>query len=69
MSGAAPASLALFNTSAGTESYTAFATRPSGNHVVATGTLAAGTVVVVSGSPLAAAGLDPICVPPRGRWR
>ncbi len=34
----------------------------SGDHVVATGTLAAGSVEIVSGSPLAAAGLDPILV-------
>ena len=59
---AAPAFLALLNTSGGEENYTAFAPATSGNHVVATGTLAAGTTVVVSGSPLAAAGLEPIIV-------
>ena len=61
---AAPSSLALLNTSGGDESYTAYAGAPSGNHVVATGTLAAGNMVVVSGSKsnLAAAGLNPIVV-------
>ncbi len=59
---AAPAFLALLNTSGGVENYTAFAHAASSNHVVATGTLAAGTMVVVSGSTLAAAGLEPIVV-------
>ena len=59
---AAPASLALLNTSGGAEDYTAFAAAASGTHVVATGTLAAGAMVVVSGSTLAAAGLEPIVV-------
>ncbi len=62
VSGAAPASLALLNTSGGTESYTAFAMAGSGQHVVATGSLAAGTVVVVDGSALTAVGLEPILV-------
>jgi hypothetical protein len=62
VTGAAPVSLALLNTSGSTESYTAFATAGSVRHVVATGSLAAGTVVVVNGSALAAAGLDPILV-------
>ena len=60
--GVAPAYLALLNTSAGPESYRAFASTSSGVHVVATGTLAAGSVEIVSGSPLAAVGLDPILV-------
>ncbi len=60
--GAAPAYLALFNTSGNSERYDAVATTASGNRVVATGTLAAGTSVVVSGAPLSAAGLDPILV-------
>ncbi len=59
---AAPASLALLNTSGGAEDYTASAAAASGTHVVATGTLAAGAMVVVSGSTLAAAGLAPIVV-------
>ena len=62
VSGAAPAYLALLNTSAGPESYRAFASTVSGVRVLATGTLAAGSVEIVSGSPLAAAGLDPILV-------
>ena len=62
VSGAAPASLALLNTSAGPESYSAFAPTSSGDRVVATGTVAAGSMEIVSGSPLAAVGLDPILV-------
>ncbi len=62
VSGAAPMSLALLNTSGGTESYTAFAMAGSSRHVVATGSLAAGTVVVVDASALAAVGLDPMLV-------
>ena len=62
VSGVAPAYLALLNTSGGPESYRAFASTPSGDHVLATGTLAAGSVEIVSGAPLAAAGLDPILV-------
>jgi Family of unknown function (DUF5719) len=62
VSGVAPAYLALLNSSAGPESYRAFATTSSGMHVLATGTLAAGSVEIVSGSPLAAVGLNPILV-------
>jgi hypothetical protein len=62
VSGAAPAYLALFNTSASGETYSAMATTASGNKVVATGTLQAGATVVVPPSTLAAAGLDPIVV-------
>jgi hypothetical protein len=58
----APSSLALLNTSAGPETYRALASSTSGDHVLATGTLAAGSVEIVSGSPLAAAGLDPVLV-------
>jgi Family of unknown function (DUF5719) len=61
-SGVAPASLALLNTSAAAESYRVFASTSSGVHVLATGELAAGSVEIVSGSPLAAAGLNPILV-------
>jgi len=60
--GAAPVYLALFNASNGSETYKAVATSASGNHEVATGTLAARTSILVYGSPLAAAGLDPILV-------
>jgi Family of unknown function (DUF5719) len=60
--GAAPASLALFNTSSSSETYDAVAATASGNHVVATGTLAAHASIVVSGAPLAAAGLDSVVV-------
>lgn len=60
--GAAPASLALFNTSGNSETYDAVAVTETGNHIVATGTLDAHASIVVSGSPLAAAGLDPVIV-------
>ena len=62
VSGAAPAYLALSNTSMASESYTALASGPSGSRVLATGTLAAGSTVEVDGSALAAAGFDPIIV-------
>ncbi|HEX4127561.1 MAG TPA: DUF5719 family protein [Acidimicrobiales bacterium] len=62
VSGAAPASLALFNTSTGSERYTAASISAAGSKVIATGTLAPRTAMVVSGAPLAAAGLDPIVV-------
>ena len=44
VSGAAPAYLALDNISSGSEQFTAFAATASGTHVLATGTLAAGSV-------------------------
>jgi len=62
VSGAAPAYLALLNTSTSSETYSATATTATGNKVVATGTLEPGTVEVVLPSTLAAAGLDPILV-------
>jgi Family of unknown function (DUF5719) len=62
VNGAAPAYLALFNPSTSAETYSAAATTASGSKVVATGTVAPGVAVVVSGSPLAAAGLNPIVV-------
>jgi hypothetical protein len=62
VSGVAPGYLALLNTSAGPESYSASTSTTAGDHVLATGTLAAGSVEIVSGSPLSAAGLDPIVV-------
>jgi len=62
VSGAAPAYLAITNTSGATERYTADAVAPSGTRAVATGALAAGTTALVSGSALATAGLDQIIV-------
>jgi hypothetical protein len=62
VSGVAPAYLALLNTSSSPESYRAFASTASGDHVLATGMLAAGSVEVVTGTTLAAAGLDTILV-------
>ena len=62
MSGATPEYLAVFNTSTGRETYNAVATTASGNRVVATGALAAGAMVLVYGTALAAAGLNPIIV-------
>lgn len=66
VAGAAPALLALLNTSDGTETYRAFTASPSGGHMLATGTLPAGATALVSGSPLTAAGLDPIMVQSNG---
>jgi hypothetical protein len=60
--GAAPAYLALFNSSTGNESYSAASISAAGGKVIATGTLAPGAAVEVSGAPLAAAGLNPIVV-------
>ena len=62
VSGATPEYLAVYNTSTSRETYDAVATTASGDHVVATGTLAAGTMVLVDGNALAVAGLDPIIV-------
>jgi Family of unknown function (DUF5719) len=62
VSGAAPEYLAVFNTSDSRETYDAVASTASGGRVVATGTLAAGTMVLVDGNALAVAGLDPIVV-------
>ena len=62
VSGAAPAYLALFNPSTTAESYSVAASTATGSKVVATGTVAPGTTVLVSGSPLTAAGLNPIVV-------
>jgi hypothetical protein len=66
VSGAAPASLALYNSSTTAETYSAAATVASGNKVVATGTVAAGASVSLSGSPLTAAGLNPLVVKASG---
>jgi hypothetical protein len=62
ISGAVPNALALTNTSGGAVDYRAFATSPSGERLLASGTLPAHATVVVSGSALAAAGLDQIIV-------
>jgi hypothetical protein len=62
VSGAASAYLALFNSSTTAETYNVAATTATGSKEVATGSVAPGTVVLVSGSPLAAAGLNPIVV-------
>ena len=62
MSGAAPESLALANTSGAPERYTAYAVTSSGDRTLAAGTLEAGTTGIVSGAPLAAAGLNLIMV-------
>jgi hypothetical protein len=62
VAGAAPNSLALTNPSGGEVDYQAFAMSPSGDRPLASGTLAAHATVVVSGSALAAAGLDEIIV-------
>lgn len=66
VSGAAPGYLALSNTSSDPERYTALASSASGNHVLATGTLEPGATVEVDGSPLAAAGFNPIVVQASG---
>jgi len=60
--GAAPAFLALTNTSGSTEDYTAYALSPSGQRSIAAGAVAAGTTAGVIGAALIAAGLDPIVV-------
>jgi hypothetical protein len=62
VSGATPEYLAVFNTSGARETYEAVATSASGDHVVATGALAAGTMVLIDGNALAVAGLNPIIV-------
>ena len=62
VSGAAPQFLALTNTSSTDEDYRAFALSPSGERPLASGTIAAHGTVVVSGSALAAGGLDQIMV-------
>jgi hypothetical protein len=62
VSGAAPESLALANTSGAPERFIAYAVTPSGDRTLAAGTLEAGATGVVSGAPLAAAGLNLIMV-------
>jgi hypothetical protein len=60
--GAAPAHLALLNTSSGDETYDARAITATGDPLFASGTLPPGTWAEVSGSQLAGAGFDPIVV-------
>lgn len=62
VSGAAPHALALVNVSGAAETFRAYAVASGRQRLVASGTLGAGDSDVVSGSPLAAAGLDPIVV-------
>ena len=62
VSGAAPQYLALTNTSGADEGYSADALSPSGERPLASGTLMAHATLLVSGSALAAAGLDQIVV-------
>jgi uncharacterized protein DUF5719 len=62
VSGAAPAYLALTNTSGATEHYTAYTLTPAGQRSLTVGTLPAGMTASVLGAALLAAGLDPIVV-------
>ena len=66
VAGAAPAYLALQNTSGVPETFRATAESATASGTVATGTLGAGAMVVVDGAPLAAAGLDQIAVQSSG---
>ena len=59
VSGATPAALGLLNTSSDAERYTAFVVTSSGDHPLATGTLAAG---FMAASVLSDVGVDPIVV-------
>ena len=62
VNGAAPQSLALTNTSGSPVDYRADALSPTAERLLASGTLMAHATVLVSGSALAAAGLDQIIV-------
>jgi len=62
VSGAAPQSLALMNTSSGSERYAAAAMSSSGQTQLAAGTIAPGATVLVSGSNLSRVAADPILV-------
>ena len=62
VSGAAPASLALRNLSAVPESYRVLATAGASVRTLAVGAVAPGSTAMVSGAPLAAAGLGQIDV-------
>ena len=59
VSGASPADLGLLNMSSGAERYTAFVVTSSGDHPLATGTLAAGSMAA---SVLSDVGVDPVVV-------
>ena len=62
VSGAAPATLALTNTSGSAERYSVYAVTPSGTRSIAAGTLPVGTTAGVAGATLSAADLDPVVV-------
>ncbi len=62
VSGATPHYLALVNTSGAVERYSASAMTASGAHPIATGMVAPGALVLVSGSALSAVGLNQIAV-------
>ena len=62
VSGAAPSSLALTNTSGSAEHYTAYTVSPSGQRTLATGAIGVGVTTALVGAPLSAAGLEPIIV-------
>ncbi|HTU37881.1 MAG TPA: DUF5719 family protein [Acidimicrobiales bacterium] len=62
VSGAAPGSLALMNTSSRPERYSAGAMSSSGQTQLAAGTIAPGATVLVSGSNLSRVAADPIMV-------
>ena len=62
VSGAKPAMLGLFNASDATEHFTAEAVTSTGALLVGAGTVAPGATAVFSGSPVFAAGFDPIFV-------
>lgn len=64
--GAAPAYLALLNTSSHSETYRVDVMTPAGTKALSSGTVAAGAVALVSGSGLTAAGFDPLLVDASG---
>lgn len=59
---AGPNILAVLNVGTASETFTAYAVSPGHQKVIASGTLGAGAADDVFGSPLSAAGLDPIVV-------
>jgi hypothetical protein len=62
VSGAAPSSVAVTNTSGATEHFSADAVSPSGSRALASGTLAPGASAVVSHDRLPPSGSDPVVV-------
>jgi len=62
VSGAAPGSLALTNTSGADEHYSVVAVAPSGHRTIAATTIAAGSTGSVGGSALGGAGFDQVVV-------